>query len=294
VVERGDHPVDLGGDPVDLGGRRVDALQHQLAQEAVMVVEVAGQRLLQDRDLGPHAGACQLGERLGVALAGDERLEQLASRHPEEVADHAGELDLGVLEELLQPLLFPGPLPDQAAPVAGQVAQLADRLGMHQARPAHAALDDLGQPDRIQPVGLGPAGDVLDVLGVQQPAGEPFGFQQIEGRLPVAAGGLHRHQLNALAAQPVGQLQQRRHPRGVLADLLTAPPWVVVVGDPNARHHRGLADVERTDPRDQLHRLLGLLHLILLAGQQWARLPGEPAGTVKNRALVLKATMQGP
>src|SRR6266498_334389 len=65
-------------------------------------------------------------------------------------------------------------------------------------------------------------------------------------------------------------------------------------GDPNTRRHTGLADVERTDPLHQLHRLLGLLHLILLARRQRARLPGEPAGTVKNRALVLKATMQGP
>src|SRR6266511_3119807 len=87
--KRGDRPVDLGGDLVELGGGGgggggggVDALQHQLAQEAVVVVEVAAQCLLQDRDLGPHAGAGQLGERLGVALASDERLEHLASRHP--------------------------------------------------------------------------------------------------------------------------------------------------------------------------------------------------------------------
>jgi hypothetical protein len=116
---------------------------------------------------------------LGEALAGDQRGEHLASRDPEDVADHAGELDLGVLEQLLDPLHFAGPLTDQAAPVAGEVTQAADRLGVHQARPAHAALDDLGQPHRVQLVGLWSAGDVLDMLGVQQPAGEPLGFQQV-------------------------------------------------------------------------------------------------------------------
>jgi hypothetical protein len=67
------------------------------------------------------------------------------------------EIDLRVFEGLLQPLLLPGLLAHQAAPVAGHIPQLADRLGVYQARPAHPPLDDLGQPDRVEPVGLRPA-----------------------------------------------------------------------------------------------------------------------------------------
>ncbi len=66
--KRGDHPVDLGGDLVDLGGRCVDAFQHQLAQEAVVVVEVAGQRpcsktAILDRMLARASWASALGLR---------------------------------------------------------------------------------------------------------------------------------------------------------------------------------------------------------------------------------------
>ena len=91
-------------------------------------------------------------------------------------------------------------------------------------------------------------------------------------------GGLHRHQVNALAAQPVGQLQQRRHPHDILADLLTAPPGLPSLGGPEGTPSRWPCRCRAHRPRaDQLHRLFGLLHLILLARQQRARLPGEPA-----------------
>jgi hypothetical protein len=230
----------------------------------------------------------------GLRWPAMQRLEPLASRPPEAVADHAGELGLGVLEELLQPLGFPGPLTDQAAPVAGQVAPAAARRGMHQARPAPPALDDLGRPPRVQPVGLGSAGDVLDVLGPQPPAGEPFGFQPGEGRLPVAAGGLHRHQRNALAARPVGQFQQRRHQRGVLADRLPAPSRLVLVRNPKAapspspcrcRAHRP-APPAPPAPRSAPHRsLVSADHDMAAQGASGdGQAPGAGA----------RGTMQGP
>jgi hypothetical protein len=52
--------------------------------------------------------------------------------------------------------------------------------------------------------------------------------------------------------------------------------------------------ISSAHPRDQLHRFLGLLHIDPLASAATTRLPGEPAGTVKNRALVLAATIRGP
>jgi hypothetical protein len=44
--ERGDHRLDPVRHLVDLGGQRVDVGQHRLQQEAVVVFEVPGQRLL--------------------------------------------------------------------------------------------------------------------------------------------------------------------------------------------------------------------------------------------------------
>jgi hypothetical protein len=47
-----------------------------------------------------------------------------------------------------------GALLDQRLAVAGQVAQLADRLGRHEARADQAVLDQLADPGRIGHIGL--------------------------------------------------------------------------------------------------------------------------------------------
>jgi len=86
---------------------------------------------------------------------------------------------------LLHPLLFGGPCRDQVGPVAGHVSQLPDRLWGDEAGPQHLPLGELAQPDRIQPVGLGPPGEVLDVTGIHQPDLEPVGLQQVKRGPPV-------------------------------------------------------------------------------------------------------------
>jgi anti-sigma factor RsiW len=96
---------------------------------------------------------------------------------------------VGVLQQLLDPLLFGGAPHYQVGPVAGQVPQPSNLRWRHEAWPQHLPLGDLAQPDRVQPVGLGPPGEVLDVTSVDQPDLEAVGLQQIEGRLPVVAGG---------------------------------------------------------------------------------------------------------
>jgi hypothetical protein len=105
----------------------------------------------------------------------EERLAIIASsicrpETPVHAGDDRVQLDLGIFEGLLQALLLPGLLPHQGAPVTGQIPQLPDRLGVDQAGCAHAPLHHFGQPHRVQPVGLGPAGQVLDVAGVDHPA----------------------------------------------------------------------------------------------------------------------------
>src|SRR3954447_19404990 len=84
----------------------------------------------------------------------------------------------GVLEQLLHPLLLRGASGEQVDPVAGQIPQLPDRRRRHEARAQHLPFGDLAQPHRIEPVGLRPARQVLDVLGVDQPGlktGAPTG-----------------------------------------------------------------------------------------------------------------------
>jgi hypothetical protein len=135
LTERADHPVHLEVEALDGGRELVDVVQVHPQHQRVMGAEAPLQRPAQLRDLGSHPGACQLGEGVGVADAGDERFEHLPGRHPEDVGDHRVQLDPGVLEQLLDPLGLPGAFLDQLLAVAGQVAQLGDHRWRHEAGP---------------------------------------------------------------------------------------------------------------------------------------------------------------
>jgi hypothetical protein len=76
----------------------VDAAQHGRAEEAVVIVEVAGQRLAQLRKLDPHPTVSQIGEHPGVTLPGDHRVQHLAAGYAVQVADHRVEFDLRVFQ----------------------------------------------------------------------------------------------------------------------------------------------------------------------------------------------------
>ncbi|WP_218105178.1 hypothetical protein [Micromonospora rhizosphaerae] len=106
---------DLGGEPVDVG-------KHHRQDGAVMIGEEPAQRLLQLCDLRPEVALGQLREHPRVALPGDQRVQDQPPGHPEQLTDHRGQRDLGVLEQLLRPLHLPGAIADQTTPVPGQVA----------------------------------------------------------------------------------------------------------------------------------------------------------------------------
>ena len=92
-----------------------------------------------------------------------------------------------------------------ALAVARQVAQRADRLGRHEAGAQQPGLQQLAQPGRVGDVGLA-ARDLLDVAGVDEQALELV-LEDRPHRLPVDAGGLHRHLRHAVRLQPVAQRQ---------------------------------------------------------------------------------------
>jgi hypothetical protein len=77
---------------------------------------------------------------------------------------------------LLQPLHVPAALAGQVGPQPGVVPQPADLGRWDERGPQHAPLVELGQPHRIQLVGLGAARQVLDVAGVDQPHHQAAGF----------------------------------------------------------------------------------------------------------------------
>jgi hypothetical protein len=136
-------------------------------QQPVMLgPEPPGQRLPQRRQLLPQAALGQVGEDLRVMGALDERLQHQPGRDPKRPGRHARQLDPGSLQDLVQPLEFPGALLDLRGAIPGQVPQLPDRVGRHKRRADHAVLQQLAQPGCIGHVAL-TAGQVAHVPGVE-------------------------------------------------------------------------------------------------------------------------------
>src|SRR3954453_9471714 len=124
--------------------------------------------------------------------------------------------------------------------------------------PEQAGLPQLTQPLRVGDVGLA-AGHVLDVPRVAQRQLEVV-LEHVPDRLPVDAGGLHRHMRDAVRGQPVTQRDQTLHGRRELGHMRLAAPGPV--RDPNAPRHLRLMDIKRADAlEDRLHQPSRIEHL---------------------------------
>ena len=159
-----------------------------------------------------------------------------------------------------RPLLFGGAGLGEVAAVAGVGAQRPDRLRRHEAGADHPPLGDLGEPDRVGPVGFGPARQRLDLRGVVQLAAEPAGFQQEERRLPVVAGSLHADLGDTPAGQPVSQRLQLAAGGAEGPCLLLPAARGGAAGHPDGDLHRGLADIQAGDPLGEQRLIFDVLH----------------------------------
>src|SRR5262245_58016151 len=111
--------------------------------------DTPGEGLAQGRALAAHPPLGQVGQLLGRAGAGDQRLEHRPRRHPEDVGDDTGELDVRGLEDLLHAVSFSRAVLDQPRAVAHDVAQLALRRRRHEAAAEQAELEQLGEPRAV-------------------------------------------------------------------------------------------------------------------------------------------------
>lgn len=93
--------------------------------------------------------ALELGQAIWSSLAGDDRFENRATRLAQDVADHAGQLDVGILEYLLNPKDLLGQRARHLLPGAGQLPQL---LGPF--RRDEAATDQSMREEFRQPLGV--------------------------------------------------------------------------------------------------------------------------------------------
>jgi hypothetical protein len=294
--ERDDLGLDVGLHRGNVGAGLVDTRKHRGQQEPVMVAEAAGEGLDQLAALGAHAAPRQLGQHLGSRSPASSAASMARPDTPKLSLATTLSLIWASSSSLLHPLLFGSPAGNQVGAVAGQVPQPTDRRWRHEAWPQHLPLGDLGEPHRVQPVGLGSARQVLDIAGIHQPALEPVGLQQVKRGPPVVAGCLHHHPGHAQLPQPVGQHQQRAGHRGVGLDLLEPLAGLLGAWHPHAADQLGLADVQRRDPPDDLLGVVGLLQHPVPFLPQMATATATRGSHKTGRKLVhvLKATLKGP
>ena len=234
-------------------GMVLGVLQGHAHEQGVVVPEAASQRLAQLGDLVAQHALGHLRELLGVAFAGDERLEHQATRDAEDVGGDDIQLDAGVFEGLLDPLELRGAGLGEPLAVAGQVPQLPDRLRRHEAAAPKAVLEQLRDPFGVEDVALAAREDP-QMLGVDELLVETSVLQHVPHRLPVRARRFHRHLGHALGAEPVRHRLQvgaegRERP-SLLAAAFAAGAGCAHTGD-----YLRLADVDAGTPLDQqIHR----------------------------------------
>lgn len=243
----GDQPVEFA----DLCGEVVDGAQQHPQQAGVVVFELPGQGFDEGRLLLDQGAFGEVGQGARIAFSGDQGIEHGSPGHAEQVRDNVGQFDLCVLQSLVHAVFVPGAFLDEHGAGAGVVPQLPHRVRRDERGADHAAFGKLGQPDRVQLVGLRAPGDVLHVTCVDQPAVQAASLQQVEERAPVGAPRFHDHPLDALADQPVAEFEDRVRGRGDRPDLLNATALDGVVRDAQADHPGRLRDVDRRDPGDR-------------------------------------------
>jgi hypothetical protein len=175
----------------------------QTEQEAMMVGHPPPQCLDELLAGSLEAADAQVHELFGIGLAGNQRLEDLASTGAHDVADRARELDVGVLENLLNAVGVLHDLASELLTCSREVADLLDRCWRHKAAADQPVGEQVSKPHRIVHVRLAP-GNVLDVLRVRKHELERI-LEHVPDRLPVNAARLH-HDMRALVPRhPLGQ-----------------------------------------------------------------------------------------
>ena len=152
--------------------------------------------------------------RLGRGAALDQSLQHGAPGNSEDVAGDAGQLDVGRLQELQEPVALGRLALHQLAAIAQQLAQFALRRRRNEALGNQSMADQIGDPLGILHIGLATR-HVPDMPGVADDEVE-MPFQHGIDRAPVNAGAFHADLRHPKLLQPVPQRFQiaRHRPKG--------------------------------------------------------------------------------
>jgi hypothetical protein len=181
----------------------------------------------------------QIRQHHRITLAPDNGPQHVPTTGTHHVRSHAGQLDVGVLQGLLDAVDHLHLLTHQLHSLPRQIPQLTHRLVWHKTRLQKPVLEQLGDPLTVLDVGLTPR-HRLDVLGVaQDQLEEPL--EQVPDRLPVHPGRFHRNVGDPFISQPVRQRQELVGFGAEGANLLSDLP---LDKSPKAGDDRLLVDIQ--------------------------------------------------
>jgi hypothetical protein len=146
-------------------------------------------------------------QSLAVALPGDDRVHNCQTADAGDVAEHAMDLDIHLIQGLLHVLnVLAGEL-HQCLPVAQHRAKGADLLFRTEGALQQPDRVKVLQPRRMAHVALS-AGHVFVVAGVNQIDLDAALLQHLIQGDPVNPGGFHGHGSDATFPQPIGDAAQ--------------------------------------------------------------------------------------
>jgi hypothetical protein len=296
-ADHGELLADQHRGPGDVLVQKGDLVQQHLRDLAVVAGEHPVQRLGQRGVLGFHPAPGQAGQRLRVALPGDQRGDHVLRGQRGQRGGHRRHLDHGVFQQLLQPLPAPGPVLGQMGAGPGVVPQHPDLGRRHETGPQQPLLGQPGQPHRVQLAGLGPPGQLLNLAGGHQLHIQPGRLQHVKPDPPVIAGRLQGHLLHARVRQRGAERTDRGHrgrhrPHG---GLPAAGPRPVRL--PQAHHAIFPGHIHRGDRLE--NPLVFLIidnlrhtHRCLLSLSRWVNPAGCPGAPVRANAGILTVVLE--
>lgn len=168
----------------------LDVFQHETMAGGQFTLQGSLQRLA----FVAHHAFGQIGE-LPDGLAGDEALDHGTGGNTIDVGDDGTELDAGIVEDLVQAILFAGVHLAELLPVAGNQPQFTQILGRNEAGTDQAETAQLGPPLRIGDIGLA-TGDIFHMPGVDHMGRNTGGFQCRINTFPIDAGAFQDDQFD--------------------------------------------------------------------------------------------------
>lgn len=144
------------------------------------------------------------GQFVGVALAGQQGLEDGQAGDAGDIADDVMQLEIHLLEGFLDVEHVPGGGAGVVVAQAQIGTQDTDVIAGAEGGGEQTVGVELLQPLAIAQVGFA-AGEVFDVAGIDEFDGQAGALQDLEEGNPIDAGGFHDDSVNATSFEPVGQ-----------------------------------------------------------------------------------------